>query len=350
MPVPIVLRNCVVLMLLQHLSLFAVCGETQLSRLSEPSGLNMECASNPSVELCASADSVSPSSTYHPDHVTPSASGSDHSAENSRGSDEPYESRRMHAISEAVDNPFSFVSHRANYLLPLAYRRLPDQHSLPAEDRYGIHDVDPMEIQFQLSLQVPVWTGFMGEESFLSFAYTNRSFWQAYTGSGVFRETNHEAEVIATWVSDWEFWGFRNSVTQAGLSHQSNGRGGIYSRGWNRIYTNVQLEKDNYFVALKPWYRLAREREKSRGPDMDFNLGNFEMVLGYRANGYSTSIMLRNNLRSENRGAIELSWGFPITNRMRGIVKYFDGYGESLIDYSTRVQTLGIGLELAPGL
>lgn len=262
----------------------------------------------------------------------------------------PYTSQPIEGLRNAINSTFPLTTHKANYLLPAAYRELPGETRSAAADRYGVPTLDPLEVQFQLSLQLPLWSGFLGENSFLSVAYTNLSFWQAYTGSGIFREIDHEVELIATWSNNRRLLGFHNIATQVGVSHQSNGRGASYSRGWNRIYTNFIFERDNYFVALKPWYRFSKERNKGRGPDFDFYYGNFELTAGYHTRSYSLSIMLRNNLRSSNRGALELSWSFPISKRLRGIVKYFDGYGESLIDYATRVQTLGIGLEIAPDL
>ncbi|WP_295799632.1 phospholipase A [uncultured Microbulbifer sp.] len=261
----------------------------------------------------------------------------------------PFVSDRIQAVRDAVDNPFSLASHRENYLLPVAFRNLSEE-SLVTEERYGMEEVEPAEIQFQLSLQVPIWSGILGEDSFLSFAYTNRSFWQAYAESGPFRETNHEVELLATWASDWQIFGFQNVVSQAGVSHQSNGRGAPYSRGWNRVFVDFTLERGGYFIGLKPWYRLSTDSSAGRGPDLDTHFGNFELSGGYRSGRYTSSFKLRNNLSSENLGAVELSWKFPITTRVRGFVKYFDGYGESLIDYSVRVRTFGVGFELAPGI
>ncbi|QKX18780.1 phospholipase A [Microbulbifer sp. YPW1] len=260
----------------------------------------------------------------------------------------PLVSDRIQAVRDAVNNPFSLASHKANYVLPIAYRDISEE-LFAAENRYGMQTVEPAEVQFQLSLQVPLWSGFLGADSFLSAAYTNRSFWQAYAQSGPFREINHEVELLATWTSNWHILGFRNVVSQAGISHQSNGRSGAYSRGWNRVFVDFTFENGGYFVGIKPWYRLSTDPDAGRGPDLDDHFGNFELSGGYRSGGYTSSIKVRNNLSSQNYGAIELNWKFPITTRVRGFVKYFDGYGESLIDYSVRVRTLGIGFELAPG-
>lgn len=260
-------------------------------------------------------------------------------------------SERAQSIREAASNPFTLASHKTNYLLPVVYNPSPNKAGLEIDDNQSeFFDLDPVEVQFQLSVQVPVWRGVLGQASFMSVAYTTHSYWQAYNDSAPFRETNHEPELLMTWLNDWRPFGFHNVANQLALNHQSNGRGGELSRSWNRIYANFIFEREQYFVAFKPWYRIREQREEDDNPDIEFYLGHFELTGGYMGSRHGLSLMLRNNLRSRNRGAVELSWGFPIGNRVRGYVKYFNGYGESLIDYDETVQTLGIGIELARGL
>ncbi|WOX04977.1 phospholipase A [Microbulbifer pacificus] len=261
-------------------------------------------------------------------------------------------SKRAKAIRDAAENPFTLASHKVNYLLPATYNPHPNKAGLEDEVQNGEPlDLDSMEVQFQLSVQVPVWRGFLGKASFMSVAYTNRSFWQAYNSddSSPFRETNHEPELIMTWLNDWTVFGFQNVANQLAINHQSNGRSEPYSRSWNRIYANFVFEHDEYYLAFKPWYRIRESREEDDNPDLEYYLGHFELTGGVEIGQHAVSLMLRNNLRSDNKGAGELRWSFPMGHRVRGYVKYFNGYGESLIDYDESVQTLGIGFELARG-
>ncbi|HEY8570225.1 phospholipase A [Microbulbifer sp.] len=261
-------------------------------------------------------------------------------------------SKRAKAIREAAENPFTLASHKVNYLLPATYNPHPNKAGLEDVTVNGEPiDLDSMEVQFQLSVQVPVWRGFLGKASFMSVAYTNRSFWQAYNSddSSPFRETNHEPELIMTWLNDWTVFGFQNVANQLAINHQSNGRSEPYSRSWNRIYANFVFEHDEYYFAFKPWYRIRESREEDDNPDLEYYLGHFELTGGVEIGQHAVSLMLRNNLRSDNKGAGELRWSFPMGHRVRGYVKYFNGYGESLIDYDESVQTLGIGFELARG-
>ncbi|MFD1218357.1 phospholipase A [Microbulbifer celer] len=261
-------------------------------------------------------------------------------------------SERTQAIREAANNPFTLASHKTNYLLPVTYNPSPNKGGLEDYDVDDQVDLDSIEVQFQLSVQVPIWRGFLGKASFMSVAYTNRSFWQAYNSdnSSPFRETNHEPELIMTWLNDWSPFGWQNVANQVAFNHQSNGRSEPLSRSWNRIYANFVFEKDQYYFALKPWYRIPEDREDDDNPDIEYYLGHFEFTGGMNAGEHNVSMMLRNNLRSENKGAVELRWSFPMGSRVRGYIKYFNGYGESLIDYDESVQTLGIGFELARGV
>ena len=168
-----------------------------------------------------------------------------------------------------------------------------------------------------------------------------------------FRETNHEPEIWAQFRNDWTVGGFMNTVNAVGLVHQSNGRSGVLSRSWNRAYATFVFERDDWAFAIKPWVWLRSDREDSDNPDITDYLGHGELRLFYGHAGHVFSLMSRNNLESGfDRGAVELSWSFPVFGYpyLKGYLQYFYGYGESLIDYDRRVNRIGLGISLTDWL
>lgn len=247
------------------------------------------------------------------------------------------------------DNPFTLTALRPNYVLPLVYTKNPNNEPFSGADQLNWKNV---EVQFQLSLQVLLLESLLGDNGHLSAGYTVRSFWQAYSNenSAPFRDTSHEPELIFTLENDWEIFGFTNVANQFILNHQSNGRGGNLSRSWNRVVFNAMFERDDLAFSFRPWYRLPEDDKDYPGdpggddnPDIERYLGHVETLAVWQHRENVFSMMLRNNLRSDNKGAVELSWSFPLGGRIKGYVKYFNGYGESLIDYNQSTESIGIG-------
>ena len=215
-------------------------------------------------------------------------------------------------------------------------------------------EFDDTEVQFQFSIKVPLAVDLFDTFDVYA-AYTNRSFWQLYNSdlSAPFRETNHEPEAWVQFTPGWEILGFRNSANAFGFVHQSNGRGGVLSRSWNRVYANFVFQRGNFALGFKPWIRISEDAEDDDNPDITDYLGHYELRAGYKWGEHVFSAMSRNNLESGfDRGAVELGWSFPLWNYpyLKGYIQYFRGYGESLIDYDQRVNRIGIGISLTDWL
>lgn len=259
-------------------------------------------------------------------------------------------STRLREEAETEEEQFVITPYLPNYVLFGAYN-LSDPNAAPYQEATGDPDyeLDDVELTFQLSLKVPLAQSLIGNNGDLYAAYTNRSFWQAYNTdqSSPFRETNHQPEAWMRFYNSWDLWGMRNVVNDIGIVHQSNGRGGSLSRSWNRVYARFVFEKENFALVFQPWYRIQEDEDKDNNPDIEDYLGNFEITTAYKHNEHEFSLMFRNNLDSdENRGATQLDWSFPLGDRLSGYMQWFNGYGESLIDYDANVNRVGVGVSL----
>ncbi|WP_338362902.1 phospholipase A [uncultured Pseudoalteromonas sp.] len=250
--------------------------------------------------------------------------------------------------------------HKRNYILPLSYVSHPNDRPFDGfdelTDEQDGEPLDNLEAKYQLSIKVPLYDDFADDDQAIFFGFTLQSYWQIYNSeiSSPFRETNYEPEIF--WVNylDQEnvLWGDEMAIA-VGISHQSNGRSQPNSRSWNRIYADFIWENNGFVFSFKPWYRIAEDEKENPleadgddNPDIYKYMGYFEFGGAYRYHDHEFSFMARNNLNSDNRGAIQLDWSFPLWGRLRGYAQYFNGYGESLIDYNADIQRVGVGILL----
>lgn len=254
--------------------------------------------------------------------------------------------KRILAEKSTRSNPFVLLPHKLNYILPFSYNSSPN---------YGIYnipesDFDRIEVKFQLSFKMPVVEDLLGTDTDLYVAYTNQSYWQAYNRdiSSPFRETDHEPEIFLVTPTDLGLFGWKNSIVQVGAVHQSNGQSGYLSRSWNRVYANFILEKGSMLLSFKPWHRIHESNDDN--PDITDFYGNYELTGLYKKGSNTFSLMARNLFDSEGRDTYQLDWSFPLYKRWRGYIQYFNGYGESLIDYNNKNRRIGFGLQLSDWL
>lgn len=266
------------------------------------------------------------------------------------GNEKSIISRRLEKEYETADSPFILTAHRPNYIMPYTYN--PSRNNVPFNiDR---DEFDNEEIKFQISLKYLLLDKIFRGDGDLYMAYTNQSYWQAYNtdASSPFRETNHEPEAWLHFTTGYEIAGLTLGHVSAGISHQSNGRGvENISRSWNRVFMNFVFERGCWVLSLKPWYRIPEEEEDDNNPSIEKYVGYGEIRTACKWNDNVFSMMFRNNFRqSENMGAVEIGWSFPVYRKIRGYVQHFNGYCESLIDYDSSTNRFGAGIMLSDAL
>jgi len=278
----------------------------------------------------------------------------------------------------------SFVlrPYRTNYILPVAYNSSPNDDTNLEYDPKA--HAQFMEAKFQLSFKAKVWEdlfqkplqGLYDKSHFIKgmdiwAAYTQLSFWQLYNSafSAPFRDTNYEPELLLNFRSQVEIpglWGTKLQYFNIGFNHQSNGRSRPLSRSWNRIVASAGLERGDFNLELRAWHRLSENEDDDDNPDILRFMGYGELRATYFWEKQRVSVMLRNNLRQNNLGAVQLDWSIPPLTfgkmlQRRGIisketmdlwfsdkfslyVQYFNGYGEGLMDYNKSINRIGAGI------
>lgn len=261
---------------------------------------------------------------------------------------------RLALERSALNNPFAITPHRRNYLMPYSYWSNPQWNDPDRED----DDLDSEEIKFQLSLKAPLYDDFWNGST-LYMAFTGTFFWQAYNSnqSSPFREINYAPEIFLAKPMDWKLGPVRTELMAFGFIHESNGRDVPASRSWNRVYLRHISQIGSYYVSVMPWYRIPEDKKKDPlqtsgddNPDIEKYMGHFQLEVARPFGNHVLELMVRNNLRSDNKGAGEISYSFPINKRFKGLVQVFSGYGDSLINYDDYENRFSLGILLTDTL
>ncbi|MBI5691611.1 MAG: phospholipase A [Verrucomicrobia bacterium] len=202
------------------------------------------------------------------------------------------------------------------------------------------------------------------------FAYTQTSIWDLESFSKPFYDSSYKPTIFLLHPfsrspgSPWS-WSL-----QAGAQHESNGKGGgsapvpsrpgliasaasgrpaLDTRSLNTLYALPRLRWEvadgRFFEAA---LRASAYFQEDENPDIARYRGYAELTL---RGGYVRGLQLSTHLRGkiDGHGSIEfnLTWptseipllrGFPLLDALGGYtqIQYFNGYGESLLDYDVR--------------
>lgn len=206
--------------------------------------------------------------------------------------------------------------------------------------------------RFQLSFKYRLfddkgWLGkiFEPAEKFY-FGYTQTSLWDLSSDSAAFRDTSYRPSLF---YYDPEIWSTPEGVDSLGLmmglEHESNGQSGEESRSLNTFFVQPIwrrfLNKD-WYVSVGP--RVWAYLEKDDNPDIADYRGyaNLNLQLGQR-NGWLFSADMRKG--TEKAGSLQIDVSYPLSRLLGSpLIKdggylyfqYFNGYGESLLDYDEK--------------
>ena len=190
----------------------------------------------------------------------------------------------------------------------------------------------------------------------LQFAFTQRSLWDITGTSSPFYDTSYMPELIfeslAPKPEESDRW-FTWLGYQAAYKHESNGRNGPDSRSLNTVYLRPVLA----FGALDRWHLLVIPELTAYIDSLGNNAnlkdyrgyGQLRLVLG-RNDGPSLMASIWTGQKLEHR-SLQLDFTLPVKTRWLDfetylLAQYFNGYGESLLFYRDKSETVRAGFSL----
>jgi outer membrane phospholipase A len=192
----------------------------------------------------------------------------------------------------------------------------------------------------------------------LYLAYSQTSLWDLEATSKPFRDSSYRPSVflLDDNVSRWPFSRSRLGL-QGGLEHESNGQDGPDSRSINTAFFRPALTfplPDDYQLTLAP--KIYTYLEKEENPDIDDYRGHVDFLVRF---GKEAGFMLDTTLRrgDERRTTVQVDFSYPLGipafGNLGGFLhlQYFNGYGESMIDYNQKLPwQFRVGLMVTRGM
>lgn len=162
------------------------------------------------------------------------------------------------------DDSFGLSPYETNYILPFGYsthkypRRSSSAYIPPEQQSYYDQNI---EAEFQISLTKMLTYNLFGWNEYINFAYTQKVWWQIYSDSAPFRETNFAPELfMGVPVSGAIPEAFGLKLAKLGFVHESNSQDGYRSRSWNRLYLAGLWQWDNLFLSTRAWLKIPEKK------------------------------------------------------------------------------------------
>jgi outer membrane phospholipase A len=229
------------------------------------------------------------------------------------------------------------------------------------ESMYFLVGTNPEESKFQISFKYR----FLDPEGKLAkdlswlkglhFGYTQTSFWDLKSDSAPFEDTSYKPELffLSSNIQTRPSW-MQGFFLQTGFQHESNGRGGEFSRSTNYLYAKplfILYNNQNQLglqIAPKIWTYVDNDNDTNA--DLEDYRGFFDLEVKL---GKADSLVLESHLRWANEG-VSTQWDltYPLHRhvfRHLGFylqVQYVNALAESLIGYRERTDAVRLGLAI----
>jgi len=217
------------------------------------------------------------------------------------------------------------------------------------EGGYEPFSGETADIKFALGLKFRLFPDLPAFEKLapLYFGYSQESWWDIAESSGPFREHNYNPEIFWDYTRTSNRNGFNfigQLVDQIGFEHQSNGRDGIDSRSWDRLYAQRDFQvTDNFNFGIKAWKDVNSEEFNK---DITDYLGNFKLTASYLPNErLAVNVSARQGWETSKLSyQLDLIYRLPEWVNSQFMLSYYEGYGEALISYNKKTSSLRAGL------
>ncbi len=258
---------------------------------------------------------------------------------------------------DAKRGTFRVRTYAPNFLLPAHYssnvNKAPQSPTHPDGGSFSTYRQTEAELQVSLRAKVVEDVLLPGADVWV--AYTQQSIWQLWNGpdSSPFRSSDYQPEAMFVLPLPDKIGdlggGWRWRMALAGIAHESNGQADPLSRSWNRLYLGTAFTRDDVALQARLNHRMF-ESGIDDNPHITDYIGNTELSASWFPGETTMQLVARTSFKTFRRGSLQFNWTHPVfadrPDGLRWYLQLFSGYGETLLDYNHRQNSVGLGFTL----
>ncbi len=197
------------------------------------------------------------------------------------------------------------------------------------------------DAKFQISIRQRLFNSLMPYNTHLMLIYTQKSFWDIYDESAPFDDSNYNPGLLLTKpiIDKNKLKG----IVAFSIEHESNGRDSIDNRSWNYFTLSGTYFFNYYFsTQAKVWHgKLGQDNT-----DLYDYRGYGLIALNFRnKNDRLTASLVINPTKSFSINTqVDLSYRLNKRANQSLFIQWYNGYGESLLDYNQYTSMIRVGM------
>lgn len=206
------------------------------------------------------------------------------------------------------------------------------------------------DAKFQVSIRHRITNSKLPFRTYLFLTYTQKALWDVFKNSFPFRDLNYNPTIGLGKALTYNKRFLGTVLFQ--FEHESNGKGGLDSRSWNKISCTSNIIFDtNWSMSGKVWLPIV---DGQNNKDLTKYTGWANIGGEYKSSDtkYCFSVII--NKRSVNNVSCNLTLNFAVrlfdNENQYLFAEFYNGYGECLMDYKDYRQRLRIGFVIKPDL
>lgn len=204
------------------------------------------------------------------------------------------------------------------------------------------------DAKFQVSIRNRMTNSTLPFKTYLFLTYSQKAFWDVFQKSFPFRDLNFNPTlgIGKALIRNNRFLGTINMQ----FEHESNGKDGLDSRSWNKVsFGTMLMLNDHWTFQSKLWIPIV---DSGNNKDIVDYTGWGFLAMDYTSprHKYNASCVLTKRGGVNLNANVELNFSVRLfsDDNQYLFFQYYNGYGESLLDYNQYNHMFRVGIILCP--